>query len=138
MTWALALIKFYLPEYNSCKQWTFVAVSAKGFFFCLFFVFFPPGTRIIKSNSLGSQSVKWWTLVIFNEKAIDWASGESLHSKNGLRSRCVQSRFSHVLLCDPIDRSPPSFSVHGILQARILEWVAMPSSRVSALLDPEI
>ena len=41
-------------------------------------------------------------------------------------------------LCNPIDCIPPSCSVHGILQARILEWVAMPSSRGSALLDPEI
>ena len=32
-------------------------------------------------------------------------------------------------LCDPMDCSLPGFSVHGILQARILEWVAMPSSR---------
>ena len=31
-------------------------------------------------------------------------------------------------LCDTMDRSPPGSSVHGILQARILEWVAMPSS----------
>jgi len=29
-------------------------------------------------------------------------------------------------LCDPMDCSPPSSSVHGILQAKILEWVAMP------------
>ena len=35
-------------------------------------------------------------------------------------------------LCDPVDYSPPDFSVHGILQARILEWVAMPSSRGSS------
>ena len=28
--------------------------------------------------------------------------------------------------CDPMDCSPPGSSVHGILQARILEWVAMP------------
>ena len=32
-------------------------------------------------------------------------------------------------LCDPMDCSPPGSSVHGILQARILEWVAMPPSR---------
>ena len=31
-------------------------------------------------------------------------------------------------LCDPVDCSPPGSSVHGILQARILEWVAIPSS----------
>ena len=35
-------------------------------------------------------------------------------------------------LCDPMDCSPPGSSVRGILQARILEWVAMPSSRGSS------
>ena len=35
-------------------------------------------------------------------------------------------------LCDPMDCSPPFFSVHGILQARILKWVAMPFSRESS------
>ena len=32
-------------------------------------------------------------------------------------------------LCNPVDCSPPGSSVHGILQARILEWVAIPFSR---------
>ena len=35
-------------------------------------------------------------------------------------------------LCDPADRSPPGSSVHGALQARILGWAAMPSSRGSS------
>ena len=35
-------------------------------------------------------------------------------------------------LCDPKDCNPADSSVHGILQARILEWVAMPSSRGSS------
>ena len=39
----------------------------------------------------------------------------------------VLSRFSR--LCDPMGCSPPGSSVHGILQARILEWVSIPSSR---------
>ena len=38
------------------------------------------------------------------------------------------------LFCDPMDCSPPVSSVHGILQARILEWVAMSSSRGSSRL----
>ena len=38
------------------------------------------------------------------------------------------SHFSHVRLRDPIDGSPPSFSVPGILQARILEWAAISFS----------
>ena len=35
-------------------------------------------------------------------------------------------------LCNPMDCSPPGSSAHGILQARILEWVSMPSSRGSS------
>ena len=35
-------------------------------------------------------------------------------------------------LCDPMDCSSPGSSVHGILQARILEWVAFPFSRGSS------
>ena len=35
-------------------------------------------------------------------------------------------------LCDPMDHSLPGSSVHGILQARIPEWVAMPFSRGSS------
>ena len=32
-------------------------------------------------------------------------------------------------LCDPMDYSPPGSLVHGILQARTLEWAAMPFSK---------
>ena len=44
--------------------------------------------------------------------------------------------FVHVWVCltlyDPINCSPPGFSVHGIFQGRILEWVAISSSRGSS------
>ena len=36
--------------------------------------------------------------------------------------------FSRVQLCDPIDGSPPGSPIHGILQARTLEWVAISFS----------
>ena len=39
---------------------------------------------------------------------------------------------SYPTLCDPMDCSPPGSSVHGILQARILEWVAISFSRRSS------
>ena len=39
---------------------------------------------------------------------------------------CLLSRFGHVLLWDPHDCSPQGSSADGILQARILEWAAMP------------
>ena len=39
---------------------------------------------------------------------------------------------SVMALCDPLDCSPPGSSARGILQARILEWVAIPFSRGSS------
>ena len=44
----------------------------------------------------------------------------------------AQSLQSCLTLCDPTDCSLPGSSVHGIPPARILEWVALPSSRGSA------
>ena len=47
---------------------------------------------------------------------------------------CVHAKLlpSCLTLCDHMDHSPPCFSLHGILQARILECVAMPFSRGSS------
>ena len=39
---------------------------------------------------------------------------------------------SHLTICDPVNCRPPDSSVHGILQATILEWVAIPFSRGSS------
>ena len=49
---------------------------------------------------------------------------------------CAKSFQSCQTLCNSVDCSLPGFSVHGILQTRTLEWVAMPSSR--DLPDPGI
>ena len=51
------------------------------------------------------------------------------------KKECVHVCFitqACLTLCNPLDYSPPGFSVHGILQARILEWVAIPFSRGSS------
>ena len=45
---------------------------------------------------------------------------------------CVLVAQSCPTLCDPMDYSLPVSSVHGILQARILEWVAILLSRGSS------
>ena len=42
---------------------------------------------------------------------------------------CVLVTWSCPTLCDSMDYSPPGSSVHGILQARVLEWVAIPFSK---------
>jgi len=41
---------------------------------------------------------------------------------------------SYPILCHPLNCSPPDSSVHGILLARILEWVTIPFSRKSSRL----
>ena len=48
------------------------------------------------------------------------------------RRRLMLVSQSCPTFCDPMDYSPPGFSVHGIFQARILEWVAFPFSRGSS------
>ena len=47
---------------------------------------------------------------------------------------CIHAKWlqSHLTLCGYIGYSPPGSSVHGILQARTLEWFARPCSRVSS------
>ena len=42
---------------------------------------------------------------------------------------CAKLLQSCLTLCNPVDCSLLGSSVHGILQARILEWAAMPFSR---------
>ena len=47
----------------------------------------------------------------------------------GAKSLSGVRHFVNLTVCDPVDYSPPGSSVKGILQARILEWVAIPFSR---------
>ena len=44
----------------------------------------------------------------------------------------AKSLQSYPTLCDPIDGSPPGSPVPGILQARVLEWVPLPSPQMKA------
>ena len=71
-------------------------------------------------------------LSVYNARDLDLIPGENEYEmpRNLLDSSCrycVQSLQSCLTLCDPMDYSPPGSSVDGILQARILEWVAVPS-----------
>ena len=54
---------------------------------------------------------------------------EKLDTTDPFSHTCVLSHFSCVTFCDAVDCSPPGSSDHNILQARILEWVAIPFSR---------
>ena len=68
-----------------------------------------------------------------------WVKGVSFTVMDGNQAQCGEHIVLYVLvaqlgltLFDPMDCSPPDSSVHGILQARMLLWVAMPSSRGSS------
>ena len=56
----------------------------------------------------------------------------ALNVKSKTACMCIKLFQSCLTLCNPIDCSPPGSSVHGTVQARILEWTAMPSSRASS------
>ena len=45
---------------------------------------------------------------------------------------CAKSLQLGLTLCNPMDYSPPGSFVHGLLQARVLDWVAMLSFRGSS------
>ena len=62
-------------------------------------------------------------------KISEFASIQNYSTPRSYNAECVLVPQSCLTLCDPVDCSPPGSSVHGILQARILERAAMSSSR---------
>ena len=90
----------------------------------------PPGSRneFVKitdfRGTLAATSVVWRCAPLFVSVA---GSGVYLHLCSSLLLHSCPT-----LCVDPMDCSPPGSSVQGILQARALEWVAMPSSRGSS------
>ena len=64
---------------------------------------------------------------------VDWDLVLEVNITSAQKMRCSVTQ-SCLTLCGPMDYSLPGFSVHGISQIRILEWVAMPSSKGSSFL----
>ena len=74
---------------------------------------------------------------IFLARILEWVAISSSRGSSWPRDRPSASwgsafAHSYLILCDPVDSNPPFSSIHGILQARILESVARPSSRGSS------
>ena len=98
-------------------------------------------------RSRGHFSRLFQSLLLIPQVSPNITSSEMTPNLAGWHSLSLSSRFCSVLflsesesevaqlyptLCDPMDCGPPGSSVHGILQARILEWVAIPFSRESS------
>jgi len=71
-----------------------------------------------------------WSLTIYIIKRLGSVFNQD-ESLNKLDCYCLVAKLC-LTLCDPMDRSPPGSFVHGIFQARILEWVAISFSKGSS------
>jgi len=74
----------------------------------------------------------WWATVLMVSKSQTRLSNFQYHCLRVTLWVCDLVTHSCPSVWDPVDCSPSGSSVHGILQARILQWVAMPSSRGSS------
>ena len=98
-------------------------------------------TARVNVDILGISELKWTGMGEFNsdDHYIFYCGQESLR-KNGVAiivnkivQNAVKESESEVAqscptLCDPLDCSLPGFSLHGMLQARVLEWAAIAFS----------
>ena len=88
-----------------------------------------PGSLTL--HSLGSHGALSGKLGINKiENVSIWLQNWHCRQSSG-RIRCLVLQL-YLTLCDPMDWGPPVSSVHGVLQARILEWVAISFSRGSS------
>ena len=87
-----------------------------------------------RSTCKGTQAWQLPVTVGFLEEAGQCWGGTLMLPLPRKPSACVYAMSLQLCqtLCDPMDCSSPGSSVHGILQARILGWMAMPSSRGSS------
>ena len=101
-------------------------------------------------SELISRLVKYWESLAYGDLEAEECNVSSLEAVHPCRQApsqphpltpfnsslccavCAKSLWLCPTLCDPMDCSQPGSSVHGIFQARILEWVAMPFSRGSS------
>ena len=88
------------------------------------------------SGGFAAECLWWdtflWAALLSTPKGGFLANSKGRVSSKFLWCVCILSHFSSPTLWAPMDCSPPGSSVHGILQIRILEWVAMPFSRASS------
>ena len=90
------------------------------------------GIHLLYSYTLVTAYVPSWVLPTSWVMVIIWHAVKLAlwFTLLGCVCVCARALFSVWLFTDPMDSNPPSSSVHGILQARILEWVAISFSRI--------
>ena len=86
------------------------------------------GLQLVKSQALLDNK---YHFVLHNDRVLV-TCGHRMSNPSKVKESESEVAQSCPTLCDPVDCSPPGSFVHGILQARILEWVAIPFSRGSS------
>ena len=85
------------------------------------------------STGWASRKASWrrWH---FHQPFREAKTAKQEHKGMEIHTRCVHAKSLQLCLtlCNAVDYSPCCSSVHGILEARILEWVAMPTSKGSS------
>ena len=96
--------------------------------------FYSPHTHMHKAGLLGTVSERRNKQCCFTEAwgAVCYNKQPAYSIQNTVCAACVLRCFT---LCNPVDCSSPGFSVHGILQARILKWIAVRSTSPGNLPD---
>ena len=105
-------------------------------------------TSLRPNHLLDKQSLRWLVMTLSTLQNKEWSYVDYFINPckdffkssqlNGWNIRCSMKKKWVLLalwcltLCDPMHWGPPGSSVHGILWARILEWVAIPFSRGSS------
>ena len=114
-------------EYQTMRLFKFAYIySFKNI--CIYLFFFDSHFWSLNHISLYCTC---YIFLIFNFLWLPYLNWSS-ETKMAYRCTCHAKSLQFCsTLCDPLDCSPPGFSVGGILQIRILEWVTMPSSRGS-------
>ena len=108
------------------KCWLRINIPSSDFSFLLSSALKMPARSLCLGTAQTFQSKTQGRYV----KPISLAKPLFLQGSVSVHQVCVCSVAQLCLtLCDSADCSPPGFSVHGVFQARILEWVAISSSR---------
>ena len=112
---------FPVPGIFQARTMEWVAISLQVYLFVY------TGETLLKGREVYMYSQ---FIVLICNSANNFSSyHELLITKSESESEVAQSC---PTLCDPVDCSLPGFSIHGILQARILEWVTISFSRGSS------
>ena len=115
---AYQLVSFPPSDYLSCAVW---CRACSCCYFSLARLSETPRTAVHQApKSMGFSRQEYWTGLPFPSPVIKYEVSE------------VKSLHLCPTLCGPVDCSPSGSSVHGIVQARVLEWVTIPSFRGSS------